>query len=133
MIAIEEKIEICGDGIAAKELSNEEVIEKSLQWVNTIREEYNLPPREVLPAGRRFNIFGCPLVNALDIASYLLPNFHGIIGHHGIIGANGYRFTHDGEEILIKLPAVVKEFILRFDHGDLPEFEATEGLSIFCS
>ena len=101
-------------------LSNEQVVAGALAWVNTMRAEHNLPALQQLPRGRHYDVGDCALARALaptSDGSCPLP-FSRRYRAEGPMGAR-WTYAMGGQVVRVSAPAVVGEFIYRFDLGQL--------------
>lgn len=82
----------------------DELIQGTLDWCNSIRNEQGMKPLTQLPKGQRYNTTSCPCGAATGL----------------MVGA---RIAFDTLGGKIELPDVVREFVVHFDAGSIPELE----------
>lgn len=101
------------------QLTNEQLEEIALTWVNDIRTEYGEPRLDGLPRGLRCNPSGCVMAKALSAAlcdgTTQVPHQ----ARHG--GSAAIRFGRDNKVQSRPIPADVEQFMHRFDRGDYPQ------------
>lgn len=102
-------------------LSDEEVVAGALQWVNTMREEHNLPALDALPQAVHGHPGDCSIARALSGASDDSCTVPWSDRYHEAEGPSAARWSYalGGRVVERTAPAVVAEFILRFDAGHL--------------
>lgn len=118
------------------DMSNEDLMAEVLRQVNAVRVHFNAGPLDCLPHGDRRRCLSCPLKQALDCGFLRVE-----IWNAGYIRAYGYGArvklaeslgTHlaspliagrlSRRELGTTTPAM-REFIERFDRGDIPELD----------
>jgi hypothetical protein len=87
-----------------------------INWVNEIRHQYGLSDIDALPKGRKYGGNDCPLARALSD-----PALHGVV-----VGATCAHITvRSGQPVRRHyFPQAIRNFILEFDSGRLPELIA---------
>ena len=105
------------------ELTDEEVVAGSLEWVNLMRSEHDLKPLDKLPRGTYYDVGDCALARALnDVSDGSCPfpagqRYGG--GPDGTDKGATWRYNREGKVVAVRAPAVIGEFITRFDQGKL--------------
>lgn len=84
----------------------------TLEFVNELREEHDLPPLDVLPAGLVLEALDCPVARAVTNC------------FDGTVEVSGTHVEVNGGE-KVDLPDAVGEFIAAFDDGAYPDLIAT--------
>ena len=115
-------------------LSNEQVIQGTLDWCNIRREEQGKEPLEEMPKGSRQNPLDCPcgVASGVAVGSSIWVTAEEYARSGGDVGSlssfsAAYRKFADGTRgDLIperRLPHEVAIFVRRFDEGRLPQFD----------
>lgn len=99
-------------------MSDEQIVDGALDWVNIMRAEHDLPALEQLPKGRRADPADCALARALAPASdgsCKVPATR----RYSATGPATWNYSMNGEVVRVEAPPVIAEFIVRFDLGRL--------------
>lgn len=108
----------------ARDLTNDEVVAGTLEWVNAVRGEYGLALLEGLPSGIRGSAGECAVALALsdvndrscvvgNASRYMGPDDPDFRGDRMARA----RFSREGQVVTLFPPQVVGEFVCRFDEG----------------
>jgi hypothetical protein len=107
-------------------LSDQEVYDCALEWINLMRSEYNLPPLDKMPVAIPSSSSNCAVSRALvDVSdgSCYVPS----VGRHSYRGEPGtalWRFGYEGQVQEVVAPKIMGEFANRFDHFHYPDLVA---------
>ena len=96
-------------------MRDDPVVEATLNFCNSVREQKGMEPLDDLPKGHRFNPSSCPCgeaTRAYVIYGSIFPDYD----------PETFKLGRE-----VDLPSEVSLFARRFDYGDYPEYDADGG------
>lgn len=90
---------------------------KTLKWINELRLKRELPPLDVLPPGRRNNIYECPVAMAIRCPDDYRLDVEA--RYHQVAWRDRYS------RVTINNPDYVREFMRRYDDAEMSVPNAT--------
>lgn len=109
--------------LKADTMTDEQIVAGTLQWVNTMRAKHDLPALEALPSGRHGDPGDCALARALAATSDRSCTVPPVSRYDYASKEPAATWTYalGGQVVRVGAPAIVGEFIFRFDLGQLDD------------